>query len=256
VIFNTALNTPVQGVNQAALFVQGLNDGWNHFDKFSIIPWAEGNLVHFNPVSTTDNPYAFIINQASINSNNLQAGDEIAIYDGDLCVGAVTVDDEWPLELNAWEADSANPGFISGNIIKARLWSSQSNLEYETNITFDAGDGNFGSGIFSRVAIEGTSVVSVTEDENSVPRVFALSQNYPNPFNPSTVIRYSVPHITRVSIKLFDILGNEVSTLVDGMMPVGDSVTIKRGYLYKENDTDEIDKIYNIQISLLNGLIL
>jgi hypothetical protein len=222
VIFNTALNTPVQGVNQAALFVQGLNDGWNHFDKFSIIPWAEGNLVHFNPVSTTDNPYAFIINQASINSNNLQAGDEIAIYDGDLCVGAVTVDDEWPLELNAWEADSANPGFISGNIIKARLWSSQSNLEYETNITFDAGDGNFGSGIFSRVAIEGTSVVSVTEDENSVPRVFALSQNYPNPFNPSTVIRYSVPHITRVSIKLFDILGNEVSTLVDGMMPVGD----------------------------------
>jgi C1A family cysteine protease len=222
VLFNTALNTPVQGVNQAALFVQGINGGWNHFDKFSIIPWAEGSLLHFNPVSATDDPYAFIISEASINTNILQAGDEIAIYDGDLCVGAVTVDGKWPLELNAWEADSVNSGFISGNTILARLWSSQSNLEYETNITFDVGDGNFDNGIFSRVAIEGTNIVSVQDNVNEVPRVFALSQNYPNPFNPSTIIRYSVPHTSRVSIRVFDILGNEVSTLVDDNVPAGD----------------------------------
>jgi hypothetical protein len=222
VLFNTALNTPVQGVNQAALFVQGINGGWNHFDKFSVIPWAEGSLLHFNPVSATDDPYAFIISEASINTNILQAGDEIAIYDGDLCVGAVTVDGKWPLELNAWEADSVNSGFISGNTILARLWSSQSNLEYETNITFDVGDGNFDNGIFSRVAIEGTNIVSVQDNVNEVPRVFALSQNYPNPFNPSTIIRYSVPHTSRVSIRVFDILGNEVSTLVDDNVPAGD----------------------------------
>jgi C1A family cysteine protease len=222
VIFNTALNTPVQSVNQVALFVQGLNGGWNHFDKFSVVPWAEGNLIHFNPVNITDNPYGFIITEASINTNTLQAGDEIAIYDGDLCVGSASVDGNWPIELNAWEADSVNPGFISGNNILARVWSSQSNLEYETNITFDAGDGNFGSGIFSRIAIEGTNVVSVSQNENTVPTVFSLSQNYPNPFNPSTMIKYSVPHTSRVAIKGFDILGNVVSTLLDEIVSAGD----------------------------------
>jgi hypothetical protein len=50
---------------------------------------------------------------------------------------------------------------------------------------------------------------------NLVPSEFALYQNYPNPFNPTTVIRYSVPKSSLVSIKLFDLLGNEVMTLLN-----------------------------------------
>jgi len=48
-----------------------------------------------------------------------------------------------------------------------------------------------------------------------VPDEFNLSQNYPNPFNPSTKIRYSVPQSSNVIIKVFDILGNEIETLVN-----------------------------------------
>ncbi|QQS38235.1 MAG: T9SS type A sorting domain-containing protein [Ignavibacteriales bacterium] len=47
------------------------------------------------------------------------------------------------------------------------------------------------------------------------PLVFNLDQNYPNPFNPSTTIKYSVPVTEHVTIKVFDILGNEVTTLVN-----------------------------------------
>jgi hypothetical protein len=215
VILNRALDVPVQSLNQVALFAQGLNGGWNHFDKFSISPWSEGNLVHFSPVSSTSNPYGFIITEASIDTNLLELGDEIAIYDGNLCVGAVIVHGEWPLEMNAWEADSVNPGFVPGNSISARMWSNLHNLEYETDITFEVGNGSFGDGIFSRVSIEGTNIVSVPGLDSNLPGAFSISQNYPNPFNSKTIIRYSIPERSFVSIKVYDVLGSELLTLIN-----------------------------------------
>jgi len=248
VILNRAIHTPIQSVNQAALFVQGLNNGWNYFDKFSISPWTEGNLEHFNPVSSTDNPYALIITEALIDTSLLQAGDEIAVYDGSLCVGAVIVDGEWPLEMNAWGADSVNPGYITGNNIITRLWSNQTDIEYESNISFEIGDGNFGSGLFSRVAIEGTNIVSVSDDIASTPETFSISQNYPNPFNPSTKITYSIPKSSQVLIKVYDILGNEVATLKNERMQEGryeitfDASALSSGvYFYRISANEFVD---------------
>ena len=51
--------------------------------------------------------------------------------------------------------------------------------------------------------------------EVTSPIQFELEQNYPNPFNPSTTIKYSIPQTSNVVIKLFDVLGNEVKTLVN-----------------------------------------
>jgi len=50
---------------------------------------------------------------------------------------------------------------------------------------------------------------------------FILSQNFPNPFNPSTKIRYNIPERSFVSIKVYDILGNEIATLVNEEKPAG-----------------------------------
>lgn len=57
-----------------------------------------------------------------------------------------------------------------------------------------------------------TSVIS----GGSMPTTSALQQNYPNPFNNSTVIRYSVNEMSDVTIKVFDMTGREVTTLVNG----------------------------------------
>jgi hypothetical protein len=50
---------------------------------------------------------------------------------------------------------------------------------------------------------------------------YALEQNYPNPFNPSTVISYQLPVSSGVTLKVYDILGNEIATLVDEYKPAG-----------------------------------
>jgi len=55
----------------------------------------------------------------------------------------------------------------------------------------------------------------------AVPTVFALSQNYPNPFNPSTKIAFHVPSSHFVSLKVFDVLGREIRTLVHEMLQAG-----------------------------------
>jgi hypothetical protein len=54
-----------------------------------------------------------------------------------------------------------------------------------------------------------------TEADVIAPLIFSLEQNYPNPFNPSTKIKYSVPQSSQVQVKVFDVLGNEIETLVN-----------------------------------------
>ncbi len=58
----------------------------------------------------------------------------------------------------------------------------------------------------------------VAEIDIKKPVTYFLSQNYPNPFNPSTTIEFSTPERSHVSLKVYDVLGNEVATLVNGWM--------------------------------------
>ncbi len=110
----------------------------------------------------------------------------------------------------------------------------------------------------SHTFVYDTSVVTtspvVSVDENEVPTEFALFQNYPNPFNPTTIIRYQLPEASFVSLKVYDILGNEIETLINDYQQAGNyelkfnASNLTSGiYLYKLTT----DKFTDVKLMML-----
>ncbi len=89
-------------------------------------------------------------------------------------------------------------------------------LETLTNDDQNIYGGSPEKGIWVRPRFD---VVSVKE--GTFPYKYELSQNFPNPFNPTTKINYQIPELSFVSLKVYDILGNEITTLVNDEKPAG-----------------------------------
>lgn len=79
-----------------------------------------------------------------------------------------------------------------------------------------------GSGVDKLVITYTVSpVVSNGQISSEVPSAFGLAQNYPNPFNPSTQIKYDIAKASYVQIKVYDVIGNEVATVIEGNLTAG-----------------------------------
>ncbi len=90
-------------------------------------------------------------------------------------------------------------------------------------LSHDPGDAAIGRIYFDnlRLVKKTNLLVSVASTETQVPDRFQLFQNYPNPFNPSTTISFSVPNVGFVTLKIYDVLGRKVQTLVEERKQAG-----------------------------------
>jgi uncharacterized protein (TIGR02145 family) len=99
---------------------------------------------------------------------------------------------------------------------------------------------------YSIRCVKDNSIVAV-ENEEYLPNKFELGQNYPNPFNPNTTFQYRVPVEKHIRITLYDMLGNEISSLYNGIQAPGiHSITIEgsdipSGFYYYQLESDDVE---------------
>jgi len=188
--------TSVAALQSSVLFrfvsVQPGWDWWWAVDNFSII------ATDFIPVELTS--FAATID------------------DGDVVLSWSTATETnnlgFEIQRSSKDAEFVKAGFVDG----------QGTVTEIQNYTFT--DKNLEVGNYSyrlkQIDYDGSSEYSeIIEVEVTVPDVFALEQNYPNPFNPGTRIKFSLAADSKVSLTVFDVLGQEVANLIGGNLAAG-----------------------------------
>jgi hypothetical protein len=120
------------------------------------------------------------------------------------------------------------------------MGNSQEEVHFSFNVDPATPAGEEGAITFDIKSAWGVRWTKEIDLITALPASVRLHQNYPNPFNPITVIRFTLPQAGFVSLKVFDILGREVSSLLSEHLPAGshraffDASTLPSGvYFYK-----------------------
>ena len=190
-----------------------VNSAWQWFGTMSVAPNGRVDVIWLD---TRDNPgtylsslyYSYSTDYGITWSQNERLSDEFDPHVG------------WPQQNKMGDYFD----MISDNDGASIAWAGTFNGEEDVY---------YGRINHNPVAVENNS-------EETLIKTFLLEQNFPNPFNPSTIIQYAIPQREYVSIKVFDVLGNEVATLINDFKPAGsykiefDGTDIPSGvYFYK-----------------------
>ena len=175
-------------------------------------------------ISIADLIYTAWIDAGSPNPNATNPV-ELSSFSANSSMGKVTLSWQTATEIN-------NRGFEIQRKVENNDWMvlafkngkgttpNNNNYSYADNIS--SLNANKLSYRLRQVDFNGQSTYSsVVLVDNLIPENYSLSQNFPNPFNPSTIIKYQVPQNSIVSLKVYNSLGQEVATLVNGMVNAG-----------------------------------
>jgi hypothetical protein len=136
--------------------------------------------------------------------------------------------DNSALKLNQWNTITLNltPLVLSGSLNPLKPATVAVQVYYPpTDTTTWGGKVLFDNLVFSGISRPKELPTPVLNNKNAV-KEFKLYNNYPNPFNPSTVIQYDIPRELNVTLRVYDVLGREVTTLVNNQKQVGGSYSV------------------------------
>lgn len=199
----------------------GLSTGANQFYNFMQGKYGTTGEYFINPV--TNQPTTYALSGDPVTSSGWIDGMQIPPGDRRLGLAA------GPFQMEPGAVQHIVIAEIAaGAVVGIDYLSAVSLMKYYSNIAQNYYDSSV--------------VVSVPSKTNEIIlKKYFLGQNYPNPFNPSTTIRYQVPEHSFVSVKVYDILGNEIATLVNEEKPAG-------SYEVEFNGSDLTSGIYFYQL--------
>ncbi|MBI4546679.1 MAG: T9SS type A sorting domain-containing protein [Ignavibacteriae bacterium] len=160
-----------------------------------------------------------------VKSPELSDGDEVGVWTskGTLCGNGIV--ENGKAVITIWGDNSMTKDVIDGaveeELLLLTIWLTSAEQEKPLSIVSltNALTGERVSNDY-RFKDDAVSIADVKVN-NEVPSTFILLQNYPNPFNPSTVMKYGLPNPSRVRLEVFNILGEQVSLLIDGQQNGG-----------------------------------
>jgi len=173
------------------------------------MPPAEKEPVEHFEFTPTGLPWAIVVPSAEMDGQPLEAGDEIAVYDGAECVGAAVWRADQATVLTAWRGDerAGLSGYRRGHEMRFKARSKRFNCTYDMQSPAAGESRCFETGAYA--------VVTLSGKPGLLPGQFALHNAFPNPFNASTTIRFDIARETLVTLVIYDLRGNEVNRLVD-----------------------------------------
>ena len=153
--------------------------------------------------------------------------------------------------------DLTDLNFTNGNALKLLVDADGVFSDADTvhgiydniNSCFRVNNYTFQHGYYYTLGSQENIVSNKSGNTEVNPHVFQLYPNYPNPFNPSTTIEFNLPIASEVSLKIFNILGEEVTTLVSDKLKAG-------SYSYEWNGTEQLASgiyIYRLSGNTVHG---
>lgn len=217
-------------------------DAGAHITPANAVAWCYGGSWYMIGGATTGTPNTTTVAGVSNLGANLTVGDANALPVELASLTANAVGNNVKLEWSTVSETNTLGFYIErGNsktgpftAVSSLIVGAGTSLELHTYSYADnnVGSGTYyyrlhevdrdGNGTYSNVlkVVVGTGALGVRKDE-SVPMMFKLQQNYPNPFNPATEIRFWIKDANFTNLKVYNSIGQEVATLVNGMMQPG-----------------------------------
>jgi hypothetical protein len=222
--------TNVSTSNKSGVLLNAATDQWG-------TSGSNGGTIIFTAIGDTLTGDMTCDSHSSITAT-LQTN---SVLKGYINSAALTLDasSTWNVTANSYLTTLTETGGITSDAL-SNIVDNGFNIYYDKSLSANSWLGGNTYILSGGGKLMPTTAAAVSESKITTPSTFGLNQNYPNPFNPSTVISYRLPASGFVTLKVYDVLGKEVATLVNGYKSAGqhavpfNASNITSGmYLYK-----------------------